>query len=324
MFYLFHGDDEHSQKETLAELKARLGDPALVELNSSRLEGLGLTLAQLRQVCDAVPFLGGKRLVMVNDLFAQPPNQALLDGLLAYLPHLPETTRLVFLESRPLPDKHPLLQLVKSNPQIGYTRLFKRPEQQELERWIREQVAGRGGRIAPRAVHVLAVNVGNDLNILTNEIEKLVLYKEAGETIEVEDVARLSPYAAEASVFELVDALGGQQIQQAAQLLHQKLDEGADPFFLFSMFVRQFRLLIQVKELAGNGARPSAVARELKLHEFVAQKLLQQSQNFTMSQLESLYTYLLECDVDVKSGRLEMPTALDLIVATLPDSDHAQ
>ncbi|MEW5987625.1 MAG: DNA polymerase III subunit delta [Chloroflexota bacterium] len=317
MFYLFHGDDEHSQKEMLADLKARLGDPALVELNSGRLEGQGLTLAQLRQVCDAVPFLGGKRLVMVYDLFAQPPNQALLDGLLAYLQHLPETTRLVFLESRPLPDKHPLLQFARSNPKIGYARLFKRPEQQELERWIRERVAERGGRISPRAVHVLAVNVGSDLNILTNEIEKLVLYKGEGETIEVEDVARLSPYAAEASVFELVDALGGRQLPLAAQLLRQKLDEGADPFFLFSMFVRQFRLLIQVKELAGEGARPAAVARELKLHEFVAQKLFQQSQNFTMPQLESLYAHLLECDVQVKGGRLEMPTALDLILTSL-------
>jgi DNA polymerase-3 subunit delta len=177
-------------------------------------------------------------------------------------------------------------------------------------------VEEKNGRIAPAAVHLLATNIGNDLQILDNEIEKLVLYKLEG-VIETADVNLLCPYVAEASIFDLVDALGGRNSKRAALLLQQKFLDGTDPFYIFSMFVRQFRLLIQVKELADTGQRPANIAKELKMHNFVAEKLFRQAQQFGMGQLEQIYHHLLEVDVGVKIGRNDMTTALHLLVASL-------
>lgn len=311
MFYVFHGDDTHSQSETLEALQARLGDPSALELNTSHFEGQSLTFSELRHACDSVPFLGDKRLVIVNDAIGQKPEY--LDELLAYLPDLPETTRLVFMESKALPAGHPLVKLAEREEK-GYVKSFSRPEGRELERWISRRVADSGGSIAPRANHLLALSVGNNLDLLDNEIEKLVLYKDGG-TIEAEDVGLLCPYVAEASIFELVDALGSRHGKTAARLLHDKLAEGAEPFYLFSMFARQFRLLIQVKELSEAGRQPQEIAGILKIHSFVAGKLHQQSHNYTMEQLEQIHAYLLEMDVGVKTGRTDMTTALNLIVA---------
>ena len=83
------------------------------------------------------------------------------------------------------------------------------------------------------------------------------------------------------------------------------------------MFMRQFRLLIQVKELADEGKRPPAISQELKLHSFVVGKLYQQCQGFSMAQLEQIYRHLLSIDVDVKTGKNDMTTALNLLVASL-------
>lgn len=313
MFYLFHGDDSHSQKETLADLQAKLGDRGLLDLNTTRFEGQSLSLAELRHACDSVPFLAEKRLVIVSDLMAAKP--AYLDELLAYLPNLPETTRLVFLESRELPARHPLVMLAEQSP-TGYVKLFSRLEGGDLERWIRQRVQIAGGHIAPQAAHLLAVDVGSDLGLLEQEIEKLVLYKGRA-AIEPDDVSLLCAYVAEASIFDLVDALGSRNGATAADLLNKKLAEGTDPFYLFAMVVRQFRLLIQVKELAETGARPPEIAQSLKIHAFVAGKLVQQSQNFSLAQLEQIYAHLLDMDVGVKTGQTDMTTALGLLVAGL-------
>jgi DNA polymerase-3 subunit delta len=315
MFYVFHGDDEHSQKETLTDLQRKMGDPAMLDLNTARFEGQGLTFSQLRHACDSIPFLSDKRLVIVNNLFSNATNQSLLEEVLAYLPHLPETTRLVFLESKSLGEKHSLLKLAQGEK--GFVKAFTRPEGSNLERWIRQRVEKLGGRIAPRATHTLAENVSNDLRALDNEIEKLVLYKEPGETIQEEDVFLLCPYVAEANVFDLVDALGARQGRTAVQLLQKKYNEGVDPFYLFSMFVRQFRLLIQVKELADASFDAQAISKSLKIHAFVAGKLLQQSKGYQIAQLEGIYAHLLEMDLGVKTGRMDMATALDLLVAGL-------
>lgn len=314
MFYIFHGDDTFSQKETLAELVGRLGDPAMIDLNTTRLGG-DVTIGRLRQATDAVPFLAPVRLVIVENLLTDNPSRELADQLLEYLPHLPETARLVFLESKPLRSNSRLLRFAEEADN-GYARQFNRPEGNALHRWIQQRAGTRGGKIAPQAVHMLATNAGNDLAILENEVEKLVLYCD-GAMVEAEDVALLSPYVAEASIFDLVDAVGSRNGRQAATLLHHKLGEGADPFYLFAMIVRQFRLLIQIKELSEGGQRPPAIAQELHIHPFVAGKLHQQSQRFSLAQLEQIYAHLLDTDVGVKTGRADMTIALNLLIALL-------
>lgn len=317
MFYIFHGKDIHSQKETLAKLTARLGDPSMLALNTTRLEGI-VSLAELRQACDAMPFLTESRLVIVADLFSAKPDTAYLRELADYLPRLPESTRLIFMESAALPQNHRLVKLAEQE-ESGYVKQFDLPAGGALDRWVRQRVEEKNGRISSHAAHVLAANVGSNLGILENEIEKLVLFKGAGEPIEVADVGRLSPYAAEASIFDLVDALGSRNGNKAAVLLQQKLSQGTDPFYLFAMFVRQFRLLIQVRELADDRQRPPAISKALSLHSFVAGKLFQQAQHFTLPQLEQIYRHLLDIDVGVKIGRNDMVTALNLLVAGLTE-----
>jgi DNA polymerase III subunit delta len=324
MFYIFHGDDSHSQKETVANLISKMDDPSMLDLNTTRLDSRA-TFTELRQSCDAMPFLAKVRLVVVTDLLSSKPDKEFVDQLAAYLPALPETTRLIFLESSKLRENHRLLKLAEEL-KTGYVKLFTRPEGSALERWIREKVAEKGGRIQPRAAHLLAANVGNDLQLLYNEIEKLVLYKgwDGNEPREItareitaEDVTLLCPYLAEANIFDLVDAIGNRNGKQAALLLQHKFNEGVDPFYLFAMFVRQFRLLIQVKELADEGQNPPAIALALKMHSFVVGKIYQQARGFSLSQLEHIYRHLLDIDVGVKTGRTELPTALNLLVAGL-------
>lgn len=320
MFYIFHGEDSHTKKETLHDLMQKLGDPSLLSLNTTRLEGKNATLSNIQDACNAMPFLAPKRVVQVYDLFSTKPDKKFMDGLAAYVLALPDTARLFFIEEQNLPANNALLKLVAANPKAGYAKQFDKPEGSRLERWIVEKAEAMGGRMHPRAANVLALNAGNDLGLLEQEITKLVMYKGLADTaaqITAEDVALLSPYAAEVNIFDLVDALGQRSGKRAAELLHKKLEEGSDPFQIFSMFVRQFRLLIQVKELAEAGHKAAAISQELKLHSFVAGKLFQQAHSFNLPQLEQIYQHLLEIDIKVKTGKSDLVTSLSLLVIAL-------
>jgi DNA polymerase-3 subunit delta len=313
MFYIFHGDDEHSQRKFLIQLQEKLGDMTLVDLNTTRFEGVSLTMSQLRHACDSIPFLSDRRLVIVNDLLARQPDY--MDSLLDYVLELPETTRLVFCESRLLKETHPMIRLAMQSDS-GYIKSFIRLEGREISLWIQNRVRERDGRISPKAAHLLAINVGNNLALLENEIEKLILYR-GEELIDVGEVSLLCPYVAEASIFDLVDALGSRHGRTTAELLQSKLADGTDPFNLFGMIVRQYRLLIQVKEMAAAGRKPPEIGKTLNIPGFVAGKLYQQSHNYDLPQLEQVYAHLLDMDVRVKTGKTEMSTALNLLVAGL-------
>lgn len=315
MFYLFHGSDDHSKKQTLDKLKAKLGDADMLSLNTTRLDGKSVTLAELQNACNAMPFLSPKRLVLVDNLLNNKPPKALVDGVVAYLPDLPPTTNLVFLESKAVRKTNAVLKFASAD-KGSYVKLFELPQGNQLARWVRDKVAELGGQIGPRATQLLVVNVGSDLQAMENEITKLVLYKD-GEMIGPDDVEKLGSFSAESSIFDLVDALGNRNGKTAVTLLQRQLNDGADPFYLFSMFIRQFRLLIQVRECLDTRVPPQEIPKMVGIHSFVAGKLTKQARSFSLKQLEQIYAHLLDIDVGVKTGKMNMPTALNLLVANL-------
>jgi len=337
-FYIFHGADEFTRAETLADFKRRLGPPDTVDLNTTLLDGGGLTLAELRHACDAIPFLAEKRLVIVEGLLTRLAPQKgrelstsqreRLTALADYLPRLPETTRLVFIEDKPLPARHSILRLAQREER-GYVKRFDPPDARALPRWIEKRVRKYGGEIEPQASRQLAAVVGTDrsaersrrsLRLLDQEIVKLVTYTQSptgGQAITTADVEAVVPYAQAAVVFDLVDALGRRDGRTAAQTLHRLLDAGEHPLRLLAMIVRQFRLLIQVKELKAGGGTPRDIAQALRLHPFPARKLHTQATHFTAAQLEAVYRHLLDTDVAIKTGKIDPEVALDLLVAGL-------
>ena len=68
MLYILLGEDDFSIHQSLEEIKRSFGDQALLEANTSLLDGQQVTLNQLRAVCEALPFLSERRLVIIKGL----------------------------------------------------------------------------------------------------------------------------------------------------------------------------------------------------------------------------------------------------------------
>ncbi len=328
MFYIFHGEDEFTRSEQLAKLKERMGDPAMADLNTTILDGSRVSLAELKLACDTVPFLSDRRLVIVEGLLSRlEPSEGkrraawrkeYLEGLVDYLRQLPSTTRLIFVEERTISEDNPVYRLALSGRQ-GYVKKFELPLRGELSRWITDRVKAKGAQIEPEAAKELADFIGDNLRLLDQEIEKLIAYTDGARPISREDVHLLTSYVKEANIFRMVDALGQRDGQLASKLLHRLLDEGVHPLALLSMIVRQFRIMIQVKELAGRGLGTRAIGARLKLRDFVVEKGLQQARGFSMAQLEEVYHRLLETDLAIKTGKMDAILALDMLVASLSE-----
>jgi len=317
MFYILHGDDEFSRAEQVAVFKEKIGDATVRDFNVTTFDGRKVTLAELRHAADAVPFMADKRLVVVDGLLSYLSagrGTDLLKKLLAYLPQVPDSTRLVFVEARTLPASNAVLKLAAQQP--GKTVIaFERPK--NATTWIEKRARQHGGQIDRKAAAKLAQLIGSDLRRLDSEIEKLVTYVNAERPIDEADVTRLVSASVEANVFELVDALGRRDGQRAMRELHRLLDLGENALGLLAMIVRQFRLMIQVKELQERNVPALAIPKTLGQHPFVIEKIGQQARNFTMEQLERIYSHLLDLDVGVKTGAVSDVLALDLLVAEL-------
>ncbi|MGD8596425.1 MAG: DNA polymerase III subunit delta [Anaerolineae bacterium] len=331
MFYILHGDDDFGRDEELARLRNRMAgdDPAMADLNTVILDSQKLTLGELRHACDSIPFMADRRLVIVHGLLARlvPSGRKKdepawkrdwLQELSDYLPLLPPTTRLVFVENKALKPAHPILRVAEEERRRkrGFVRLFELPQERNLPGWIHKQARAKGANLSTEATRLLAVLVGTDLRLLDQEIDKLQLY--AGERqITTEDVRALVSRARQESIFDLVDCVGRRETGRALRLLHRMLDDGEAALYLLAMLARQIRILIQVKDLQGRGLGKSEIASLLKLHPYVVEKGMAQAWNFGVPQLEAAHHKLVETDWAIKTGRLDDMTALDLLVVDL-------
>jgi DNA polymerase-3 subunit delta len=342
--YLLHGPDEFASAEFVEALKAKLGDdPAMAGLNTTLLDGRTVSLAEARAACDTLPFLTARRLVVIegwltrllsraetapadeDDPEADEPDtpaarsagssaKETLAGLAAYLPEIPPTTALVLLEKRDLPERNVVVKAA-TGAEWALVKHFDLPKGEALVKWLRARAKAEGGEITREAAETLA-EVESDPRALGHELLKLLTYVGFARPVELDDVELLTPAGGEARVFDLVDAIGQRRGPQAMRELH-KLLASEQPLYVLSMIVRQYRLLLQAREMLDNRSGENEISAALKLHSYPTRKICAQARNFSLAGLESIYHRLLDYDTGIKTGQFEAAAALDTLVGQL-------
>ena len=320
-FYLFHGDDSMAIDDAIAQLRSSMGDDANAAMNISEYEGEAVALAKVLNDVRSYPFLADKRLVIVKGLVAHLMRTASgkdeIDTLIEAIPNLPPHARLVLVEREKLRSN---LKIVKSAQEHGYCREYTVPK--DATGWILARVKETyQAEIDLPAAQALASVVGSDLRAADNELVKLVSYVDGERPISEADVALLTPYVAEANVFDLVDALATGNGKQAVSLMNQVLeqDPGDPGFRLFSLITRQFRLLLLVRSHldSGGSSNPNEIAKVLGIHPYPAGKLAVQSRRFDSSQLQRIYRRVQQYDLEMKTGKVKPRLALELLAISL-------
>jgi DNA polymerase III subunit delta len=314
---ILHGDDEFAISGHIEKLCAGLGDSSTADMNIASFDGrIGLDFEALNTAVNAAPFLAPRRVMILVHPIAAFPSPEARKKLLDLLEKAQPTTTIVLAEYDELKRGHWLLQwATQAGPRAG-VHVYNMPKRWEMPRWIESETKKLGGRIDPDAAARLSEVVGDDTRIASQELTKLITYVNFARPISLLDVERVSIVSAQGNVFELVDALGQGDGRKAQHVLHQLL-EGEEAFELWGMVIRQFRLLLQARELLDGNASIPDVQKVLGLHEFVAQKLTNQAKRFSLPTLESIYHKLLEIDEGAKTSQVPLDLALDIFIVEL-------
>jgi len=321
------GEDDFSLHQSLEEIKRGIGDQTTLATNTTVLDGQKVTLDQLKTICDAVPFLAERRLVIIRGLLERfeakskssrgktsvSNRQSEYKSLGEYIAEIPDSTTLVLIDSK-IKNKNPLFSKLSAKAKVMSFPLLR---DIKLRQWMQRRVSEAGGSISPQAVDLLARFVGGNLWIMANEIDKLVLFT-SGRRIEEEDVRLVVSYAQEANVFAMVDAILELKAGVAEQLQQQLLQRGAAPAYLLVMLVRQVRMIVRVKELRNQRKSKIEIQNKLALtSEFTLRKTLEQADRYSLTRLKEVYHKLLEADLSIKTGRFDAELALNILIAEL-------
>ncbi len=190
-------------------------------------------------------------------------------------------------------------KIVKDLLKLGTSYTFIKLKEYEITNYIGEEFKRLGYKIDLSTLNYFQKFIGNNLSIISKEIEKMILFKDNKE-ITKEDINQISSKTLEENIFELVDAVINKKINKALNIYDDFQIINEEEIKLISMLGDQFRLIFQVKTFYNMGYTKEDIIKQLGVHPYRI-KLAGES---TLS-IEDAKKYLLklfDLDVSIKTG----------------------
>ncbi len=163
--------------------------------------------------CKRYPMFAERQVVVLKE--AQQMKD--IDKLESYFENpLASTILVVAYKSKTYDKRTKLYKLLKQNAEILVSEKLKDYKVQE---WIKEMVTNKGYTITSKAVVLLDEHIGNDLNRLANEIDKLSINLKGSKAISEDDIEKYIGISKEYNVFELQAAIAKKDLSKAIKII---------------------------------------------------------------------------------------------------------
>jgi DNA polymerase-3 subunit delta len=302
--YLLYGSDRPKIARAVRRLRERMGDDATERLTARESSGADAVAA-----CNSLGlFVGEGRLVIVDD--AERWKAADVKVVVAYLGS-PAPATVLALVADELKSDAALVKAIAKAGQVLHYDVTKR----KLPEWVAEQFARAGAKADADACRALIDMVGDDLDELASETEKLATWA-SGETITLRDVERMAAGRAETAIFALTDAWGRRDVGAVLRSAEEIMERSHRPrsgelMRIIASLVSHVGRVRRCQKLAEEGIRAKDAAPRLKMHPFAAEKAFGQAANFSAEELGDALIRLAELDAAAKGGS-RLPADLEL------------
>lgn len=352
MIIFLYGENTFLAKRKLKEFKNKfLNDIDPGGNNIFYLVGDTLSVDKLNEKIGSRSLLVKKRMIIIENIF-QNKTKTIFKEITEYLKLKEKSLEdniIIFIDSGVkskaargkikkqtlMIDKSGKEKVMLKNPSLlfnflssqQFTQEFPALSNTEVSNWVKKEIENKKGSITFQASQLLSSLLGNNLWQINNEIDKLINYKlgstpkllEGGGKIEIDikDVETLVKGSFDENIFALTDAISNKNIKLASKYLEEQYEAGLSDSYLINMFVRQFKILIQIRQALDSGLNSRKIMSELKLHPFIIQKGINQVRNFNLENLKNILNKLIKIDYSMKTGKGDPGTMLRLLILNI-------
>ncbi len=310
--YLFYGPENYLRDQAIRRLKEHLLPPGAEEFDYHVLDGGAVTGGDVVSAISYAPLVAKRRLVVVRGaVFFHGGRKEDEDLLIKYFGEPVSHACLVFDAGREVDRRR---KVYKELCRVGRAIEFTRLKPPELVKWLAKLAAEEGCALQKEAAGELLARCGRNMYMLYNEMKKLTCYAGQGNVVGLGMVRELVAGRVEENIFEVVDAIGNKDCLRAVQGIRNLLLQKQQPQQITGMVARQFRLILQLREMVERGYSREEIIARLKMHPFVYKKIYQQRSNFKRSSLVGIINELNELDYAVKTGRVSFQPAMETLL----------
>lgn len=307
--YLFYGEEEFLIQEATNLIIGKVVDPGARDFNLNMLYCRDTSASELVNLCQTLPFMSEKRLVIAKDLDAfKAPD---LEELTPYLKDPSPSTCLVMVSNEGRYEKKAVTSAVEAHGAV--IRFFPLLDR-EIVPWIEGWAKARGLSVQRDAAQYLWQTVGNDLQKIGNELEKVAIFIKEKKTITFDDMKSVVGDFREYSSFDLAAAIGAKNREKAFLILTRLMQEGEAPVGLLGSISWNFRRLLQAKSMEAAGAGKDEIIKKLRIIFHQAPQFQEQMRRYSIDELQKIFTVMLNADKALKSSGLPGKLVLERMI----------
>jgi DNA polymerase III subunit delta len=266
---------------------------------------------QIIGAANTFPMLSKKRLVLVTEANNLPDSDQ--DALLDALPGISSRSLLVFYAE----DFDRRKKFYKALQDKYCVAEFPKLKGAALEKWAASYVRKQGFRCSTTAIKKVVELAGSDLHMVAAELEKLLLY--AGEEKNISDsaVETLISGSRQQSIFELINAVGRADRNEALRSLANLLGMGEHPLVVVTMMARHCRQVLIAKDYLAKKANAREIAGAAQIPPFMLDQFLRQASATDTEKMRAMHLRLAEIDRKLKSTSADGRMLLENLICAL-------
>ena len=279
---------------------------------------------EIVQTAQTLPMFSQHRFILVSE--ADRMDEEKVEMMMEYIQKpSPSTCLVLYGQTMGFWKKH-RKEIEKAGEVTEFTRLKGRG----LVSWMKNRMSEKGKMLSEEAANYLIDVVGDHLFDLDNALEKVSLSVGEKQRIDLPGVEEITTEVKISTVFDLTDAIGHQNLENALGILENAMESGAVSFkkeqdpskmdpvpLLLSMMAKQYWSMLVIKKMSAHHREAGELAKELGTSTWNIKKMLDQAKNFSEASLREGILKCHQTDLAVKRSRGPKDLLMEKLVIDL-------
>lgn len=292
--YLIYGSNYSLIKKEIDNITSDILDIVKYDLSITKVD-------ELLNDASCISLFGEKKILIGENfdlLTASPSNiNHDIDYLEKYIENNHDNIVILTILSDKLDERKKIVKYLKKNIKIIHKEEI---DNKNLYKFVINEFKNKGYEIDFNTSNYFISYVGNNVDIILNEIDKMVFYKENDKKINIEDINDISSKMYNDNIFDLCDGIMKKDFKKIYNCYNDLKKLNEEEIRIISLIASQFIFTYQVKLLFNDGYNSDDIKDMLKVHPYRIKLALEY--DYSMSELKSIINKLHNLDYNIKCG----------------------
>lgn len=289
-------------------------------LNYSYFEGTSTQVGEVVDLVNTMPFMSDHRLVLCENTGWLAGENGLSDDkftmLTDSLTNIGEDVVFVMCEEK-VDKRSKLFKFLTKN---GSSEEFAKETEETLKRWVAGYLGNSGKKITAAAAEYFISEVGNDMTLLSLEMEKLIAWCLERNEITINDIDTVCTHQVNGKIFDMITAISEHRQKEALALYYDLLTLRESPFHIQSLLVRQYNNLLAVRDGLDKNYSYAIIADKTGIKDWLVKKMAYIAKKMPFEKIEEAIEACAKAEEDIKTGNMVDVLAIELLIISLSNA----